>query len=165
MRTCVAVSRRAGSVTRRRRMTFLVSSLTRPSSGIVNSAVLILLNSSWNRQCDWILLLTYKKRPGNRDVGMGTLTKYRKLNAVSFISASSKVPPSSVADPDPELDPYVLAFLGSWIYLFEVQIRMRHRILLSSSKNCKKNLDCYCFVTSLWLFNFEEWCKCSFKKY
>ncbi len=48
MRTWVAVSRRAGSVTRRRRMTFLVSSLTRPSSGIVNSAVLILLNSSWN---------------------------------------------------------------------------------------------------------------------
>ncbi len=28
----------------------------------------------------------------------------------------------------------------------------------SSPKN-KKNLDFYCFVTSLWLFIFEEWCK------
>ena len=49
MRTWVAVSRFAGSVTSRRRMTFLVSSLTRPSSGMVNSAVLILLNSSWTQ--------------------------------------------------------------------------------------------------------------------
>jgi hypothetical protein len=29
-------------------------------------------------------------------------------------------------------------------------------ILLSSSKNSKKNLDSYCFVTSLWLFIFEK---------
>ncbi len=39
------------------------------------------------------------------------------------------------------------------------QVRLRLRILPSSSKNSKKNLDFYCFVTSLWLFIFEEWCK------
>ncbi len=32
-------------------------------------------------------------------------------------------------------------------------------ILLSSSKNSKKNLDSYCFVNSLWLFIFEKECK------
>jgi hypothetical protein len=41
-----------------------------------------------------------------------------------------------------------------------VGIRMcwasRIRILLSSSKNSKKNLDFYCFETSLWLFIFED---------
>ena len=40
------------------------------------------------------------------------------------------------------------------------------RILLSSIKNSKKNLDSYCFVTfvtSLWLFILEKWCKCTFK--
>ncbi len=38
------------------------------------------------------------------------------------------------------------------------------RILLSSSKNSKKNLDFFCFVTFFGLFVFEKWCKCSFKK-
>jgi hypothetical protein len=39
--------------------------------------------------------------------------------------------------------------------------RIRIRILLSSSKNNKKNINSYyCIVTSLWLFTFEEWCKC-----
>ncbi len=28
------------------------------------------------------------------------------------------------------------------------------------SKISKKNIDSYCFVTSLWLFIFEKWCKC-----
>jgi hypothetical protein len=28
----------------------------------------------------------------------------------------------------------------------------------------KKILDYYCFVTSLWLFIFEKWCKCTFNK-
>ncbi len=32
-------------------------------------------------------------------------------------------------------------------------------------KNSKKNLDSYCFVISLWLFIFDKWCKCTFKKY
>jgi hypothetical protein len=31
-------------------------------------------------------------------------------------------------------------------------------------QNSKKNLYFYCFVTSVWLFIFEEWCKCTFKK-
>jgi len=35
-----------------------------------------------------------------------------------------------------------------------------HRAKLS-----KKNLDSYFFVTSLWLFIYEKWCKCSFRKY
>ncbi len=30
-------------------------------------------------------------------------------------------------------------------------------------QNSKKILNSYCFVTSLWLFIFEKWCKCSFK--
>jgi hypothetical protein len=33
---------------------------------------------------------------------------------------------------------------------------IRIRILLSSSKNSKKNLDSYCFVTSFLLFFFEK---------
>jgi hypothetical protein len=37
-------------------------------------------------------------------------------------------------------------------------------ILPSTSKNMKKNLDFYCFVTSLCPFIFEEWCKCTLKK-
>jgi hypothetical protein len=43
-----------------------------------------------------------------------------------------------LADPDP---------------LVRVWIRI---ILLSSSKNSKKNLDSYCFVTSFGLFVFEK---------
>jgi hypothetical protein len=37
-------------------------------------------------------------------------------------------------------------------------------ILLSSSKNSKKNFDSYCFVASLRLFIIENLFKCSFKK-
>jgi hypothetical protein len=47
-------------------------------------------------------------------------------------------------DPDPDPDPTI--------------------ILLSSSKNSKKNLDSYCFVTSFGLFIFEKLRKCTFKK-
>jgi hypothetical protein len=54
---------------------------------------------------------------------------------------------NSVAEPDPK------AYLGFWAS------RIRIRILPSSSKNLRKNLDFYCFVISLWLFIFEEWCK------
>ncbi len=32
------------------------------------------------------------------------------------------------------------------------------QILPRTNKKIKKNLDLYCFVTSLWLFIFEEWC-------
>ncbi len=51
------------------------------------------------------------------------------------------------------------------LMFFATRIRIRIRLLIrllilpSSSKNSKKNLDFYCFVTSLWLFIFEEWCK------
>ncbi len=47
-------------------------------------------------------------------------------------------------------------FWASWILI---------RILLSLSKNCKKSLDFYCFVTFFLLFTFEQWCKSTFKKY
>jgi hypothetical protein len=33
-----------------------------------------------------------------------------------------------------------------------------------SSKNSKKKLYFYCFVTSFWLIIFEKLCKCTFKK-
>ncbi len=46
-------------------------------------------------------------------------------------------------------------FWASWI---------RIRILLSSSKNSKKNFDFYFFVTSFRLFTLEKWCKSTFKK-
>ncbi len=35
----------------------------------------------------------------------------------------------------------------------------------STSKNNMKKLYLYSFVTSLWIFIFKEWCKCTFKKY
>ncbi len=38
------------------------------------------------------------------------------------------------------------------------------QILLSTSKNSKKNLDSYCFVTSFGPFILEKLCKCTFKK-
>ncbi len=43
-----------------------------------------------------------------------------------------------------------VCFWNSWIRIHqsEVLIRIRIRILLSPSKNSKKNLDSYCFVTS-----------------
>ncbi len=51
------------------------------------------------------------------------------------------------------------------IHQSELWIRIRFRIFHSSCKNCKKNLDSYYFVTdSFWLFIFEKWCKCTFKK-
>jgi len=53
-------------------------------------------------------------------------------------------------------------FLGLPDPLSEVRIRLR--ILLSSSKKCKKNLSSYCFAPSLRLFIFEKRCKCTFKK-
>ncbi len=87
MRTWVAVSRRAGSVTRRRRMTFLVSSLTRPSSGIVNSAVLILLNSSWNVTM-WLNFTVQIQKEVGIDSNAGTETRPKQTEYLLF-----KLPP------------------------------------------------------------------------
>jgi hypothetical protein len=63
----------------------------------------------------------------------------------------------SAVDPDPV--PYVFGPLepGSHHYLcgsgsFHYQ-----------ANNSKKNLDFYRFMRSLWLFIFEEWCKCTLK--
>ncbi len=51
-----------------------------------------------------------------------------------------------------------------WAFLIRIRIRklqLRIRLLPSLGKNSKKNLDFYCFVTFLWLFICEEWCKCT----
>ncbi len=52
-------------------------------------------------------------------------------------------------------------FWASWIRIriqySEVWIRLRIRILISPSKNSKKNLDSYCFATSFWLFSSENY--------
>ncbi len=66
----------------------------------------------------------------------------------------------------------ILMFLASWICIriynlfvwFRLRIRLQIRILTSTSKKIKKNRDFYCVVTSLWLFIFEEWCICTYKK-
>jgi hypothetical protein len=65
---------------------------------------------------------------------------------------------SSVADPvpdPPDPDPRVVAL---WDLLDPDPDPLVRgiRILLSLSKNSKKNLDFYCFVTSFLLFSFEK---------
>ncbi len=45
------------------------------------------------------------------------------------------------------------------------RIRLQIRILLSSNKNSKKNLDSYCFVTSFRLFIFKNAVNISSKSY
>jgi hypothetical protein len=62
---------------------------------------------------------------------------------------------------DNPLWPSVLRFLRIRMFLgLQDPVLLR----ISSSKNCQKNLDSYCFVASLWLFIFEKWCKCTFIK-
>jgi hypothetical protein len=69
-------------------------------------------------------------------------------------SRNVKVPSSatSVADPDPNPDPSDLYVFGPPGSGSISQIEVWIRILLSPSKNCKRNLDSYCFVASFWLF-------------
>ncbi len=74
--------------------------------------------------------------------------------------AELKCDSGSVADPD---DPYGMHWaspIRTRIHWTEIRIR----ILLSSSRNSKKTIDSYCFVTSLWLFIFKKCWKCTFKK-
>ncbi len=49
-----------------------------------------------------------------------------------------------------------ICFWESRIRIHSSEIWIRLRSLLSSSKNCKKNIDSYCLVTSLWLFLIDE---------
>jgi hypothetical protein len=58
---------------------------------------------------------------------------------------------ASVADPDPNPDPHVFGPPGSGSGSTSQRVWIRIRILLSSCKNSKKNLDSYYFVT---LFDF-----------
>jgi hypothetical protein len=50
--------------------------------------------------------------------------------------------------------------------VFRIRIRKVFGLpdLLVRESQSKKNLDFYCFVTSLWFFIWEEWCKCTLKK-
>jgi hypothetical protein len=50
----------------------------------------------------------------------------------------------ALLDPDPDPATQINADPQPWVW-----IRIRLQILLSSSKTNKKNLDSYCFVTSL----------------
>jgi hypothetical protein len=59
---------------------------------------------------------------------------------------------SSVADPDPNPDPHVFGPPGSGSIYSDVWIRIGIRILLSSYKNSKKNLEAYYFVVFLNFF-------------
>ncbi len=47
------------------------------------------------------------------------------------------------------------------ILIRKSQVRIRLQILPSPSKSSKQNVNFYCFVTSSWLFIFEEWFKCT----
>ncbi len=58
--------------------------------------------------------------------------------------------------PDP--DPYVFGPPGSANYLIQ-------QVTSTRKKNWEKKIDFYCFLTSLWLFIFEEWSICTFKKH
>ncbi len=58
--------------------------------------------------------------------------------------------------------PYIFVLYRYRYRIFKTLFRIR--ILLSSSKNSRKNLDFYFFVTSLWLFIFEELNKCTVNK-
>ncbi len=49
------------------------------------------------------------------------------------------------------------------IRIHRIHVFLASWILLSLSKNIKKNLDLYCFVISFWLFTFEKWCKSTFE--
>ncbi len=63
----------------------------------------------------------------------------------------------SVPDPDPP-DPRVFLTIRIRIHQSDVWIRIRFwiRILLSSCKNNKKNLESYYFVTLFYFFIFEK---------
>jgi hypothetical protein len=64
-----------------------------------------------------------------------------------LISVNASVAdPDLNQDPDPS-DPFDFGPPGSG-FIAEVWMRIRIRSLLSPSKNSKKNLDSYCFVTS-----------------
>ncbi len=66
--------------------------------------------------------------------------------------------------PVTDSDPYVFGHPRSGSITFCTNPDPVSYASFNKQKKIKKNLDFYCFVTSLWLFPFEEWCKCIFKK-
>ncbi len=58
-----------------------------------------------------------------------------------------------------------LSFWAFWIRIRVLNLFVRIRgSFHQQAKKTKKPIDLYCLVTYLWLFIFEEWCKCTFKK-
>ncbi len=93
----------------------------------------------------------------NKEEKMQLLTHYttaqffcislKKLELSCRLTKSAVYVSTSVVDPDPE--PYVFGLLGP-----DPSIK---------KQKSKNNLDFCYFVTSFWLFIFEDWCKCTFK--
>ncbi len=99
------------------------------------------------------------------------LGKYFRTKKNKFWPVSDLDPnPGSDPDSNPGFEPRwhsqiplinVTCFWTSRIRILQSEVRLRMRILLSSSKKNEKNFDFYCFVTSLWLFIFEKRYKCN----
>ncbi len=79
----------------------------------------------------------------------------------SFLFVSQVKMKSSIPDPDVFWPPGSAS--GSVIYLHGSGSCKDPDPFINKQKT-KKKLDFYCFVTSLWLFICEEWCKWTFKK-
>ncbi len=76
---------------------------------------------------------------------------------------SESAPCVRTSVPNPDLpDPHVFGLQGSGSGSTSQRYGSGSGSL---SKNSKKNLHFYRFVTSFWLFIFEKWCKSTFKKY
>ncbi len=99
----------------------------------------------------------------NRFLGIDSLGSIPGLLKRLQIRGLPTTVPVSNPDPDPP-GTHVLRPPGSGSISQRYGSAIRIRILLSASKNSKKNLDSYCFVTSFGLFIFEIWCKCTFKE-
>jgi hypothetical protein len=91
--------------------------------------------------CEGVLLLPECGVHGGQLVLFGHELVARLLHPAHFISTLL----FSVPDPDTDPDQLVFGPPGSTCF-------WSSRILLSSSKNSKKNLDSYCFVTYFGLF-------------
>jgi hypothetical protein len=77
--------------------------------------------------------------------GLGLFRRNCDLHGIGLTKIYLKNIIASTSVPDPNPDP-------------------SYMILLSSSKNSKKNLDSYCFVTSFGLYIFKKRWKCIFMK-
>ncbi len=123
---------------------------------------LIILSSVACLFCFWLAV------PSHRSFSFHNLHTYsftklpssQILQILSFLCVQT-LPPLLRFPTVPPRNPVFQCSTGSACFW---DSRIRIRILLSSSKNSRKNLDSYCFVTSFGLFVFEKWSNCAFKK-